>query len=168
MQKSRNNPKIKEHFISLQELIKSVRTIRSEFTIPPEKKIRIKVKTDKGFLAADFFRESSGLIKQFINAAELDFTDLPPDSDSTFPVAGNGFESYLFLGELIDIPGEIEKLGRESGKMEKLIFSTEKKLSNEKFLNNAPDDVILKEKGKLTEFAERNSKIKSYLDLLKR
>ncbi len=162
----RSEPGIAEDFASLQELVKTARTIRSEFTIPPEKKIRVCVKTDPGFKSAGFFKENRELAVQLINASELLFSDSAPEGGGSFPAAGNGYELYLFIGELIDIPKEVDKLRKEFDKLAKLILSTGKKLSNEKFLGNAPESVVEKEKGKLEEFTQRNKKIKSYLELL--
>ena len=47
--------------------------------------------------------------------------------------------------------------------MEQLIKQTEGKLKNERFLSNAPEDVIEKEKSKLSEFSERAEKVGFYI-----
>ena len=62
---------------------------------------------------------------------------------------------------------EIAKMEKEIGKLTKLIKSTEGKLSNDKFLSNAPADVVAKEREKLNEFVERSSKLSRYIEELK-
>ena len=58
---------------------------------------------------------------------------------------------------------EKAKLEKERGNLQKLLTGTEKKLKNRGFLDNAPEDVVEKEREKLTEFRERISKVERYL-----
>ena len=46
---SLDNAEIGKKFSSIQELVTSIRTVRSEFTIPPEKKLPVSIKTDDDF-----------------------------------------------------------------------------------------------------------------------
>ena len=66
------------------------------------------------------------------------------------------------------MPVEIEKLEKEEKKNNKLLESTERKLENRKFLDNAPTDVVEKEKEKLNEFKERKGRIDGYLAELRK
>lgn len=159
----RKNPLVEENFLYVQNLIRSIRTIRSEFTIPPEKKIPVSVVMEAGFSGASYFDEFYNLVKALTGASELTIGYDKPDLKGSIPSAGNGFESYIYVREVIDLPFEIEKLNKELLKVEKLFVSTEKKLSNSKFLEHAPDEVIEKENKKLAEFDERRRKIKKYL-----
>ncbi len=68
---SRNYPEVAEKFELLQDLIRGIRTIRSEFTITPERKIPITVSMDEDFIAADLFVEYSTLIKSLTRASDL-------------------------------------------------------------------------------------------------
>ncbi|HDQ14191.1 MAG TPA: valine--tRNA ligase [Sediminispirochaeta sp.] len=151
------------NFSSLQEVIRAVRTIRSEFTIPPEKKIRVHVRTDGDFFAADFVKESHGLIEALVNAGSLEIGTTIPDKSGAIPVAGNGFEVFVYVSELIDVDKERAKLQKELQSLEKTRRGTEKKLENPGFLHNAPPEVVEKERGKLKEFSERMEKIERYL-----
>ncbi len=70
---------------------------------------------------------------------------------------------YVYLGDLVDEEKEKEKLLKEKEFLEKEILIFEKKLSNENFLNKAPQDVVLKEKEKLSLKKDKLSKILSGL-----
>jgi valyl-tRNA synthetase len=72
----------------------------------------------------------------------------------------------VYVSELIDVQKERAKLEKERGNLQKLLSGTEKKLQNRGFLDNAPDDVIEKEKEKLKEFQERTAKVDRYLEEL--
>ncbi|MDA3785576.1 MAG: valine--tRNA ligase [Deltaproteobacteria bacterium] len=78
-----------------------------------------------------------------------------------------GTASYIFadieifvpLKGLIDVEKEVAKLTRNKEKLEKQANQTRGKLSNEKFLANAPDEIIAKENAKLAEFSLQLTKI---------
>jgi valyl-tRNA synthetase len=165
---SRNCPEVAEKFELLQDLIRGIRTIRSEFTITPERKIPIIVSMDEDFTAALLFEEYYALIKSLTKASELTIQKTKPDTSGSIPVPGKGFEAFIYISDIIDIPVEISKLKKEEIKNNKLLESTERKLGNSKFLDNAPDDVVDKEKEKLNEFKERSIKISEYLKQLQK
>ena len=60
-------------------------------------------------------------------------------------------EVFVPLKGLIDAAGEIAKLEKERAKLEKEMQRIQGKLSNEKFLNKAPAEVVEKEKQKQEE-----------------
>ncbi len=68
-------------------------------------------------------------------------------------------EIFVPLKGLIDVEKEVAKLTRNKEKLEKQANQTRGKLSNEKFLANAPDEIITKENAKLTEFSLQLTKI---------
>ncbi|MCF6335783.1 MAG: valine--tRNA ligase, partial [Spirochaetales bacterium] len=165
---SRNYPEVAEKFELLQDLIRGIRTIRSEFTITPERKIPITVSMDEDFIAADLFVEYSTLIKSLTRASDLTIKKGKPDTAGSIPVPGKGFEAFIYISDIIDIPLEIAKLKKEEKKNNKLLETTKNKLKNSKFLDNAPDEVVEKEKEKLNEFKERKMKISGYLEELQK
>jgi len=56
------------------------------------------------------------------------------------------------------VEAELEKLARERKKVEQELKRVQGKLGNEKFLNNAPEAVVEKERGKLEELETRLAK----------
>ncbi len=155
-----------KQFAALQEMIRGVRTMRSEFAIAPEKKIKVAVKASNDFFAADFFEAHAELAKSLINASELSISADGIDTAGAIPVAGNGYESFVFVRDAIDVEAEVEKMRKEIGKLVKLIKQTEGKLGNDKFLSNAPNEVVEKERDKLAEFQERSTKLSRYIEEL--
>ena len=65
----------------------------------------------------------------------------------------------LPLGELIDIQAEAARLSREIAKSESEGERIEKKLANEKFVANAPDEVVAAERAKLAELLAARAKL---------
>jgi valyl-tRNA synthetase len=150
-----------------QEAVAAIRAARNELSIPVDKKVRVVIKPDAGFAATDFFREEEALIATFVNASELVIdTDGSVDVSGTFPVAGTGYASYLFVRQAIDVPKEIEKLAAEREKNQQLLAQTMKKLSNPQFMEHAKQEAIDKEQGKKAEFEEKIAKADEHLKLL--
>ena len=69
----------------------------------------------------------------------------------------------LPLGELIDLKAEAARLQKEVGKITEEIGRILKKLSNEKFVANAREDVVELERQKLSEFQEAQEKLQAAL-----
>jgi len=78
-----------------------------------------------------------------------------------------GAASYIFedieiivpLQGYIDVKGEVAKLEKERGKLEKQLKQCSGKLNNKKFLDNAPEEIVAKEKNKLEKFNASLAKI---------
>lgn len=164
--KERENPETGEKFASLQELVRGVRTLRSEFTIPPSKRISLHVKTDEGFAAAGFFQEYTDLITLLLGGENITISTQVPDKEGAVQVAGNGFEAYVYVRDVIDVHGEVERLKKELGKLTAQLKKTEGKLGNEKFLKNAPEDIVEKEKSIQKELSSKIDKITAYIQNL--
>lgn len=152
----------------MQEAVTSLRAVRSELGITVEKKIRITIKCDKDFVASSFFTAQSQLMASFVGASTLAVdVDAKVDVEGAFPVAGTGYESYVFVKEAIDVEKEIGKLSSEVEKNRKSLDGVLSKLSNEKFLANAKAEAIEKEEGKKAEFTEKIEKGEKHIALLK-
>jgi valyl-tRNA synthetase len=63
------------------------------------------------------------------------------------------------LKGLVDVDGELAKLGKDRSKVEASLKQVNTKLGNDKFLANAPEAVIAKEKGKKEELEARLTRI---------
>ncbi|MCK5200849.1 MAG: valine--tRNA ligase, partial [Spirochaetales bacterium] len=120
------------------------------------------------FTADKMFTDHYDLIKSLTRASELTIEKVKPDTRGSIPVPGKGFEAFIFIRDVIDVPVEIAKLTKEEKKNNKLLESTMRKLQNRKFLDNAPEEVVKKEKEKLDEFKERKIKIDGYLAELRK
>lgn len=162
-----HNPKLAADMEKLQEAVRGVRTLRSEFTIAPEKKIRAALRYDQGFPSADFFQANRDRIAAFMHADDLTIAGDIADTAGSVPVSGLGYEVFVYVRDSIDVDKEIAKLEKEHKQLAGQFQGVEKKLSNDAFLNKAPQEVIKKEEGKRQEFAERIEKVSRYLRDLK-
>jgi valyl-tRNA synthetase len=158
---SRDNRELNDNFELLQDLVQKVRTLRSEFTIPPSKKIKLAVRCDVQLLG--FFKEAGDLISTLVKAEEISFTAEEKEFSGAVTAVGKGFEAHALIRDLIDLDKEMVRMTKNLEKNIKQKEATEKKLANERFVSRAPADVIAKEKEKLDEFEQAILKMKAYL-----
>ena len=78
----------------------------------------------------------------------------------------NGIEIMIPLEGLVDSDAEKERLKKEIENLETYIKSLSLKLNNQKFIENAPRDIVEGEKAKLTEAETKISKLKEQMDIL--
>ena len=153
-------------FTRLQEAVTSIRAVRSELQIPLDRKVRVAIQSDDSFIGASFFKAHERLLALFTNALSVE-VDREVEIHGALPVAGNGYQSFVFVSDAIDVEKEISKLEGEIEKTKKNLEGTLKKLANEGFLRNAKEEAIAKEQAKRVEFEEKLQKSEQHIALLK-
>ena len=165
---SRKYPAEAQMMISMQEMVRGIRNMRAELGIGAEKKLRMVVKLDQAGELSAFMKSHVDLLKVFANAEELLIDDENAlDVQGAFPIAGSGFETYVFVRDAIDVEKEIARLNGEIEKTEALLDVVQKKLSNEKFMSNAKQEAIDKELSKKAEFEEKIEKASKHIEVLR-
>ena len=153
---------------SLQDVVRGIRNTRAELGIPADKKLRVVIRPDSQGELASFMASHVSLLTGFTNAGSIVVdADKSISVEGAFPIAGQGFETYVFVKEAIDVDKEIAKLEDEISKARALLEGVERKLSNEKFLNGAKPEVVEKEKSKKKEFEEKIDKSQKHIEVLK-
>ncbi len=99
------------------------------------------------------------------NVENINEVSEKPANALTFIVGAQ--EYYIPLSDSIDVEAEIAKLEEELKYTEGFLKSVVKKLSNERFVNNAPGAVVEKEKQKQADAEARVKVIKEQLSGLK-
>jgi valyl-tRNA synthetase len=91
-------------------------------------------------------------IKRLARVGEISHADIAPKAAAQI-VVGEA-TACLPLGDLIDLSAEAARLRKEIAKNEAEIARIEKKLGNEKFVANAPEEVVEAEREKMAEYQE--------------
>jgi len=130
-----------EGFNFAAEVIAGVRTIRKEKNIPMKEALQLAVLND-----GDISRDWDVVITKLTNLSALDYVSGAVDGALTFRVKSN--EYFVPMIGAIDIEAEIKKLEEELEYTKGFLISVRKKLSNERFVNNAPEQVIALERQK--------------------
>ncbi|CAK8717764.1 valine--tRNA ligase [Candidatus Electronema halotolerans] len=141
----------------LMEIITAVRTIRSEANVHPSAKLHVSL------ICADaakreLLQSFSGSVCAMTRAETLEIAESGAVPDDAAHSLVSGVEVVVPLKELIDVDAELDKLARERKTLEQDLQRVRGKLGNEKFLANAPADVVEKERAKLEELRNRLAK----------
>lgn len=138
----------------LQNVVATLRNMRSEVGIKPSLEISLIVKDvadkDKEYLA-----QTKGFIKALARVNNIEFNDNPPTSLSQIV---EGLELNIPLAGLVDIEAEKARLDKELNKLKGEVTKVEKNLSNERFVSNAPEALVAAEQEKLTKYQELYAK----------
>jgi len=158
------NEKIDNEMNILQDLISSVRAVRSRMNISPSKKIELKIKSNEE--QKYFIDQNSELI---ISLAKLNSynvgNSMQKPSQSVVSVV-HGMELYILLEGLVDLGKEKAQLNKRKTKIEELLIGIDNKLSNENFIANAPEEIVNRENNKKIDLKDELEKINSNIKML--
>jgi valyl-tRNA synthetase len=143
-------------FERLQELVRGVRTMRSEFTIPPSKKfdLYVYVPSERDDLG-EYFRRQDSLIAMLAGIGTLEIGADSSRRAGAVAVVGSGFEAYLYIRDLIDVDGQISRLDKSIAKTEKVLAQAERKLSSDGFISKAKPEVVENERAKAVDLQDQ-------------
>ena len=161
-----DNPTAEADFQSLTDLIKAVRTIRTEANGPMSTEIDVLIKTSDENLAR-IFDENSDYINRFVKPKSLEISADVAAPKLAMTQIISGAEVYVPLEELIDLDEEIARLQGDLKKFAGEVKRAEGKLGNEKFVNNAPEAVVAEEREKLADWQAKLAATESRLEELK-
>ena len=141
-------------------VVSGIRTIRKDKNISFKDAIELFV-VDNEYKTKEF----DAVIQKLTNASAIKTVSEKVEGAS-FRVKSNEYFVPISV-ENIDIEAEIEKLEGELKRAEGFLFGISKKLSNERFVANAPEEVITLERKKESDTVAKIETIKSSLNSLK-
>ncbi len=157
--------KVKQ-FSLVQEIVRSIRNLKTEKKIPPSKKISVTVITGDKF---ELINEQLSIIQ---NLSGLDpsqthlFRELEDKPTNQTSIIISGIELFFPLDDVIDIEVEKARLEKELMDIEGQINRLNG-LLNSPFAEKAPPMVVQKEREKLDQFLESAKKLKEQLGQMK-
>jgi len=141
------------------EVISGIRNIRKE------KNIAFKDQIDFAVLNNDSINTNfDEVIEKLGNLSTIKYVTEKVDGALSFRVKSN--EYFIPMGDAIDVEAEKAKLEEELNYTEGFLKSVQKKLSNERFVNNAPEKVITIERQKEADALSKIETIKASLSSL--
>jgi len=146
------------------DLIAAIRSVRVELNIAPSTLTALVLAGVSEETRARALRWTD-VIKRMARLSEIAFADSAPEGAVQLLVRGE--VAALPLKGLIDIEAERARLDKEIAKAEADIRRVDAKLSNEKFVANAPEEIVEDEKDKREAALARKAKITEALERLK-
>lgn len=152
-------------FEKIQRIISSVRNIRAEFNLSPNDAIELKINA-RDEETAKALRKNEWIFRklQSIDTFEVK-TDLEKPETSASAVI-EGTEVFVPLKGLIDLEKERERIEKEIDRLEGFLKSVEGKLNNDGFVNNAPEEVVQRERDKRDDTKTNLKKLRGILEEL--
>jgi valyl-tRNA synthetase len=132
--------RIKE-FDFAAEVVSGIRAVRKEKNIPMKEALQVSVLNEGGVS-----EKWDTVICKLTNVSEISYVDAALEGALKFRVKSN--EYYIPVGGAIDVDAEIQKIQEELKYTKGFLQSVQKKLQNERFVNNAPEQVIATERKK--------------------
>jgi valyl-tRNA synthetase len=145
------------------DLVTAIRSVRSEMNIPPATLIPL-VLSGASTETKQRAQRWNDVVKRLARLAELSFADRPPQGAVQLLVRGEVVA--LPLKGVIDLSAEKARLDKEITKADADIKRVDAKLSNEKFVANAPEEIVEEEKEKREAAVARKAKILEALERL--
>jgi valyl-tRNA synthetase len=182
----RTNRAVEEEFELLKDLVTQIRSLRSECTIPPDKKLRLLLRPAED--CRETLESYAELVKMLAGIGELTVEGAAGTNKTLKPAGsialvgrsrnsrartqdsgtqdswdGIGFEAFVYVAAAADLGALKAKFGRNIEKDRTFISALRAKLGNENFLKNAPAELVTQERAKLEEAARRTEKLESYI-----
>ena len=145
---------------TIKQVVSGVRAVRAQKNIANKEKLTLQV-------------VNSQLLGQYDDAvvkmANLDKIVSVCEKDSTASAFMVGMTEYAVpLGSLIDVDAEIAKMEAQLNHLEGFLQGVLKKLSNERFVQNAPEAVVAMERKKQSDAEEKIAALKESIAALKK
>ena len=148
---------------TLMDAVRAIRNRRSEMNVPPSKKAKVLVLTEK----KDTFAAGAGFFPKLAYASDIELIDtVPEDAARMASVVTGDAQLYMPMGDLIDFAAERARLEKEKAKVEDDIAFVMKKLDNPNFVSKAPEKVVAVEREKVEKLREHLAKLEESIAAL--
>ena len=149
----------------LKGIIVAIRNIRGEMDISPAKSISVFLRGGEE-QGQNYLQSNLMYLQKLAKLENIEWLS----AESEAPAAATGLygnvEVLVPLAGLIDVSAEQARLEKEIGKLEAGLKAVSGKLNNEKFVSNAPDAVVAKERQKKQELQAASDALKTKFEEL--
>ncbi len=144
---------------SVKQIVSGVRTVRNQKNIPPKEQLELQA------VSANKYATYDSVIVKMANVKAVNVVSEKDSMASAFMV---GTDEYAVpVGNMIDVAAEIEKMEAQLKHLEGFLMGVKKKLSNERFVANAPEQVVALERKKQADSEEKIASLKESIAALK-
>ena len=144
---------------SVKQIVSGVRMVRSSKNIAPKEQLELQV------IGSNHFEAFNTVIAKMANLSAINVVAEKDATASAFMVGTDEFA--VPLGNMIDVEAEIAKMEAQLQHLEGFLAGVKKKLSNERFVANAPEAVVALERKKQSDSEEKIAALKESIAALK-
>ena len=144
---------------SVKLIVSGIRTVRNQKNIPTKDELNLQA------VGSNKYAAYNCIIAKMANVGAIDVVNEKDATAATFMVGTDEFA--VPLGNMIDVEAEIAKQEAQLKHLEGFLAGIKKKLSNEKFVANAPEAVVAMERKKQKDCEEKIAALKDSLAALR-
>jgi valyl-tRNA synthetase len=151
----------------IMNVVSAIRNIRGEMNIQPGQLLKAHIQT-ANFMHTETAESELEMIKSLARLSEL-VIEKPGERPKSAAAAIVDTDTTIFvpLEGVIDVDKEIARIEKEIAKVDKELIMLGKKLSNDNFLDKAPEDVVKKTKNQHEEFSKKLDDLNIHLSKVK-
>ena len=146
-------------FEQVKQIVSGVRMVRSQKNIAPKEALELQV------INANNYEAFNAAITKMANLSAINVVSEKDATASAFMIGTDEFA--VPLGSMIDVEAEIQKMEAQLQHLEGFLAGVMKKLSNERFVANAPEAVVAMERKKQSDSEEKIAALKESIAALK-
>ena len=146
-------------FEQVKQIVSGVRMVRSQKNIAPKEALELQT------VNANNYSKYNAAIQKMANVSAINVVMEKDATASAFMIGTDEFA--VPLGNMIDIDSEIAKAEAQLQHLEGFLAGVMKKLSNERFVQNAPEQVVAMERKKQHDSEEKIAALKESIAALK-
>ncbi|WP_405223778.1 valine--tRNA ligase [Lentisalinibacter sediminis] len=151
----------------VQGFILGVRRIRGEMDIAPGRRLPVLLQ-GAGEQDRRLLERHGRLVREVGRIDSVDFLEDEAEAPPSATALLGDMRIFVPMAGLIDVDAERERLGKQAKKVEAELSRAEAKLANPRFVDNAPAEVVAKERERQAEFRRQLDQIREQLDRLDR
>lgn len=143
----------------LKQVVAGVRAVRSQKNIASKDALELQI------VGKDVLADYDSVVRKMANLSSIEVVADKDSASASFMVGTS--EYAVPIGDLIDVAAEIEKAEAQLKHLEGFLEGVRKKLSNERFVANAPEQVVAMERKKESDSVEKIAALKETLAVLR-
>lgn len=148
-----------KNFEEATQVVMNVRNIRQTKGISPKEPLSLVIK-------GDFAQTMAPVVERMANISQIEFVQQMENRDAGASFLVGTIECFIPLSGMMNVEEEIEKIKGEIERYQKFLKGVQAKLSNEKFVNNAPEQVVKMELKKQSDATQKIENLQKSLSEL--
>ena len=145
---------------NVKQIVSGVRMVRSSKNIAPKEQLELQV------VGQNDYEAFNAVITKMANLSAINVVAEKDATAASFMVSTDEFA--VPLGNMIDVEAEIAKMEAQLKHLEGFLAGIQKKLSNERFVQNAPEAVVALERKKQSDSEEKIAALKESIAALRK
>jgi valyl-tRNA synthetase len=145
---------------NVKQIVSGVRMVRSSKNIAPKEQLELQV------VGQNAYTQFNTVIAKMANLSTINVVAEKDATAAAFMVSTDEFA--VPLGNMIDVDAEIAKMEAQLQHLEGFLAGIKKKLSNERFVQNAPEAVVALERKKQSDSEEKIAALKESIAALRK